>query len=210
METKPLHPKRLSAAERKKQILAHAFRLISQQGFKTVSMRDIAQAAQINEALIYRHFPTRAHLLRAILSDVINRQPLQVSTPAASLDIFIHQLTTFVDFFIENNSRDPSIMKIILYAVMEDYGLPDEFNLAKEGTVLNWLSRSIEKGQAEWGFDPAVKPVVAISSFMGGLIFYILQTAVLKIIPGMDLPAFKNAYIQSFLKTLSFGTKGKS
>jgi AcrR family transcriptional regulator len=199
--------KRLSAEARKKQILTVAFQLIGQQGFKTVSMRDIAQAAQINEALIYRHFPTKAHLLRAILSEVVNRQPVQAATLPASRDAFIGQLTTFVDFFVENNLRDPSIIKIILYAVMEDYSLPDEFNLAKEGTFLNWLYHSIEKGQAEWGFDPVQSPIVAVSSFMGGLIFYILQTAVLANFPTMGIDAFKNAFIHSFLKSISIGSE---
>jgi AcrR family transcriptional regulator len=202
MTANAIHPKRLSAEERKKQILAHTFRLISQQGFKTVSLRDIAASAQINEALIYRHFPTKADLLRAVLSEMVNRQPVQSTELPVDLEAFTQQLSSFIDFFIENNQRDPSVIKIILYAVMEDFPLPNEFNLQKEGTFLNWLVRSIEKGKTGWGFDPELPALLAISSFMGGLIFYIMQTAVLKNAPALDIEEFKSAFITSFLRSL--------
>lgn len=202
MEKTLVHPKRLSAEERRRQILAHAFRLISQQGFKTVSVRDIARAAQINEALIYRHFPTKADLLRAVLSDRVNRQPVQAAELPADLEAFTCELNHFVGFFIDTIQPDPSFMKIMLYAVMEDLPLPDEFNHRKEGTFLNWLFRSLEKGQAEWGFDPALNPVVAASSFMGGLIFYVIQTSILKRVPPLDAQEFKASYTVSYLRSL--------
>ncbi len=208
MEKILYRPKRLSAEERRIQILSHAFRLIGQQGFKTVSVRDIAQAAEINEALIYRHFPTKADLLRAVLSDIVNRQPVHSTELPANLDGFVHGLSSFIDFFIENNLRDPALIKIILYAVMEDFPLPDEFNLRKEDTFLNWLCRSIEKGQAAWGFDPALNPVVSISSFMGGLIFYILQTAVLRRIQPLEIQDFETNFIDSYIRSLMKAPEG--
>ena len=202
MSTPPPPPKRLSAEERKKQIVATTFTLVSQRGFKSVSVRDVAHAAGINEALIYRYFPAKADLLRAVLTQIVSRQPVASASLPAGPDEFRAALDAFIAFFLDTALADPSKVKTIMYAVMEDYPLPDEFNLSKEGTFLNWLYRSIQKGQAEWGFDPLADPLAAASSFMGGLIFAIMQSAVIRSIPPIDPAPFRRAFLHSFLAQL--------
>jgi len=195
-------PKRMPAVERRQQILQHAFRLISEQGFKTVSMRDIAREARINEALIYHHFPTKQALLWAVVREMIEHQPIHSVTPALDEEDFKAQLQAFVHFYLEKTLADPSILRIILYAVMEDLPLRNEFNYQKEGTFLNWMYRSIEKGKAEWGFDRQVDTLVYLSSFMGGLIYFVLQAAVLKLFPKSERLNFNITYVSQFLKSL--------
>jgi AcrR family transcriptional regulator len=202
MNTSPHPTKRLNAEERKQQILEHALQLISQYGFKSVSIRDIARAAQVNEALIYHHFPSKADLLKAIIVDVVNTQPVHTTVSCTNLESFCRQISSFVNFYLKTNLANPAFIRIILYSVMEDYPLPEEFNLNKPGTFLNWLYSSIKKGQAEWGFDPELDPTVATSNFMGGLIVTILQISVLKQIPPIDPDSYTQSYIHSFLALL--------
>jgi len=192
----------MPALERRQQILQHAFSLIRDQGFKTVSMRDIARAAQINEALIYKHFPTKDALLWAVVREIVDQQPVRSVTPAKDKEDFKKQLQGFVEFFLEKTLGDPSLPKIILYAVMENYPLPDEFNIQKQGTFLNWVYRSIEKGKAEWGFNRRVDTGVYICSFMGGLIYFVLQAAVVKLFPNLESSNFESTYVGLFLKSL--------
>lgn len=194
--------KRMTATARRQQILQHAFSLIRDQGFKTVSMRDIAREAQINEALIYRHFPTKEALLWAVVRETIDGQPFHSSTPAQDKEDFKAQLQAFVEFYLEKTLGDPSVLRIILYAVMENLPLPNEFNFQKGGTFLNWMHRSIEKGKAEWGFDRQVDTLVYISSFMGGLIYFVLQAAVVGLFPKSVSSDFKGTYVALFLKSL--------
>ncbi len=194
--------KRMSAEKRKKQILTHAIQLISEQGFKTVSTRDIARAAQINEALIYRYFPTKDDLLRATLTEIISQQPVQSSAPIANREEFKRQLESFIDFFLNNNVRNPSFLRIILYAAMENYPLPDEFNIHKEGTFLYWLAQSIEKGKREWGYNPRIETEVFVSLFMGGLIYFNLQTSILKMFRDREISKIRESFIEAFLKSL--------
>ena len=202
MQKSGTNPKRMTAAERRQQILGHTFNLIRDQGFKTVSMRDIAREAQINEALIYRHFPTKEALLWEVVRGIIDHQPIHSLTPSKDKEDFKAQLQTFVDFYLEKTLGDPSILRIILYAVMENYPLPNEFNFQKEGTFLNWMYRSIEKGKLEWGFDQQVDTLVSLSSFMGGLIYFVLQATVLQLFPKGESSNFKNTYVGLFLKSL--------
>lgn len=55
---------RVGAEER---ILAQAASLFSQFGYNGVSTREIAAAADVNEVTIYRHFPRKRDLYRAVL-----------------------------------------------------------------------------------------------------------------------------------------------
>jgi len=202
MSASTIKTKRMTAPERRQQILQHTFRLISEQGFKTVSMRDIAREAQINEALIYRYFPTKEILLWEVVREIIDRQPVHPMMLAQEQEGFKAQLQAFVDFYLEKTLGDPSILRIILYAVMENLPLPNEFNFQKEGTFLNWMYQSIEKGKAEWGFDRKTDTLVYLSSFMGGLIYFVLQAAVLQSFPKSKRSNFEKTYVEQFLRSL--------
>jgi TetR/AcrR family transcriptional regulator len=65
---------RLPAPDRKKQLLEIAMKLFSDQGFDGTTTRKIAEAAGVNEALIFRHFRTKEDLFWAVLSDRVERR----------------------------------------------------------------------------------------------------------------------------------------
>jgi AcrR family transcriptional regulator len=65
--------KRLTAAERKPQILRSAIRAMAQSNYRTTSIAEIASAAGITEPAVYRYFPTKKALFIAIIEDVGNR-----------------------------------------------------------------------------------------------------------------------------------------
>lgn len=170
--------KRLTGEERKKQILNHAFNLVAKKGFKSITMRDIAKSAEINEALIYKHFPSKEVLLTDVIVEIINKSPKCPDYIPETENEFIKIISHFEKFFIKLNMKDPSSLKTILYAVLEGYPMPSEFNMAQEGTFLKWLDKSIKKGKKEWKFDKNGINEVSISLFMGGLIYFILQTTI--------------------------------
>lgn len=64
---------RMTADDRRAQIVAAARRLFAESGFDATTTREIATAAGISDALIYRHFPDKKALLRAIVDDGIAR-----------------------------------------------------------------------------------------------------------------------------------------
>jgi AcrR family transcriptional regulator len=67
--TKPEAPtlRQQQALARRRQILETALRLFARQGFDGTSTRQIAQEAGIAEGLIFHYFPTKEHLLTAML-----------------------------------------------------------------------------------------------------------------------------------------------
>ena len=193
--------KRLTGEERKKQILNHAFKLVAQKGFKSVSIRDIAEAAQVNRALIYLHFPSKEAILTDVINEIIDHSPkCPIHIPDTETE-FLDILLNFEGFFLNLNMKDPSSLKTILYAVLEGYQMPSEFNITKQGTFLNWINKCIEKGKKNWKFDEKIVNEVIISNFMGGLIYFILQTSVTKSFK-VDKEMINGSFSKYFIKTL--------
>lgn len=65
---------RLPARERRAIILANARAIFAQCGYEAARTQDIARQSGVSEALMYRHFPSKEVLYRAVLRDVIRDQ----------------------------------------------------------------------------------------------------------------------------------------
>src|SRR5713226_419581 len=60
---------RVSAPDRRRQILAVATKLFARQGFRGTTTREIAERARVNEAILFRHFPHKEDLYWAVLEE---------------------------------------------------------------------------------------------------------------------------------------------
>src|SRR5213595_1114079 len=58
---------RMAGEERRLQILRVAMRLFSQRGFRGTTTKEIALAAGVSEAMVFRHFKNKEELYSAIL-----------------------------------------------------------------------------------------------------------------------------------------------
>src|ERR1044071_1537343 len=58
---------RMAGEERRSQILAVAVSLFSNRGFRGTTTKEIAHAAGVSEAMVFRHFATKEELYAAIL-----------------------------------------------------------------------------------------------------------------------------------------------
>lgn len=68
---------RLSAEERKQQLIEVAIDLFSKKGFGGTTTKEIAAAAGVNEAIIFRHFATKQQLYAAILDSKMREPQIQ-------------------------------------------------------------------------------------------------------------------------------------
>ncbi len=66
--------KRVSGNERKALILAAARRVFARDGFDGARTLQIAEEAGVSEALVYRHFPSKRALYRAVLRQIYREQ----------------------------------------------------------------------------------------------------------------------------------------
>lgn len=64
--------RRMSAALRRTQIIESARQVFGENGFAATRIRDIAARAGVNEAMIYRHFPSKEDLFEACVLEVFD------------------------------------------------------------------------------------------------------------------------------------------
>src|SRR5438067_1534743 len=58
---------RLPASDRRRQLLEGALDIFSRKGFEGTTTKEIAAAAGVTEAIIFRHFPSKQALYTAVL-----------------------------------------------------------------------------------------------------------------------------------------------
>lgn len=75
---------RLSASERREQLIEVATQLVLEKGFHDVSIDAIAKRAGITRAVVYQHFDGLTELLQAVVASAAERARIQVSE--ATLD----------------------------------------------------------------------------------------------------------------------------
>lgn len=82
---------RLSADERRDQIIDTARRVFTQAGFDGARTRDLAAAAGINEALLYRHFGSKEELFEAAvatpLEEAVSKVAESSGAPPEEFDV---------------------------------------------------------------------------------------------------------------------------
>jgi AcrR family transcriptional regulator len=59
---------RLTAEERREAIVRAVIPVFAEKGFHAATTKELAQAADVSEALLYRHFPSKQKLFAAISS----------------------------------------------------------------------------------------------------------------------------------------------
>ena len=67
-------PVRLSSLDRRRQILRAASGIFARKGYRGTTTREIAESAGINEALLFRHFPSKEKLYWTLIEEAVQRQ----------------------------------------------------------------------------------------------------------------------------------------
>lgn len=205
METPGYFPKlRLTATDRRTQILAAAMDVFSERGFHGARTRDLAERAGVSEALIFRHFPTKEDVIRAILELVGLEERIQ-----AMEDQFEHlppreALQRIAEVTLTALRDDPRVFRVIFFGVLETPDLAGEFYRKFLSRLLALETRLFARAFAERagksgarGAKSARKsdPAIAARSFHGSLLFYNLTGAIVRIEPPPSDPKERAAAI---------------
>jgi len=125
---------RMKKEDRRQAIIEAARPLFAQHGFNGTSVRDIADAAGISEALLYKHFPSKEALYDEIMEfaewvsmfTVKEFSKFQPSTE--SLVLFIYVLVDIILFKIENKKEEQEMYERLFFQ-----SLLDDSSYAKKG-----------------------------------------------------------------------------
>lgn len=118
--------KRIAGTARKALIQNEARRAFARHGFEATRMQDIARATKVSEALVYRHFPTKQALYRAVLRQAIRDQDANyeiVGLKDISPRGLITNLRTYFQVVFGNEPEDVKAgFRLVLASVAGDAG----------------------------------------------------------------------------------------
>src|SRR5207302_1823813 len=94
---------KLSCDERRAAIVKSVRRVFAEKGFHGTTTRELAQAAGVSEALLFKHFPNKEALFTAMLGaccteeDIVRFERLKALDPSsATLVLMVHNLVSFL------------------------------------------------------------------------------------------------------------------
>jgi AcrR family transcriptional regulator len=167
---------------RREQILQTAVNLFSQRGFKGTTTKEIAKAAGVSEAIIFRHFATKDELYGAILHSKSCRDGLH-RYPWESNELIQEALRAKDDYGVfynlalqamDNHRKDEGFMRLLFYSALEEHELAERFFGEFISQVYGFIGEYISERQAD-GAMREIDPRIVVRAFLGMLIHHSLN-----------------------------------
>lgn len=168
--------------ERREQILQTAVTLFSQRGFKGTTTKEIARAAGVSEAMVFRHFASKDELWSAIIDnkgcvDGVRRFPWESNE---KLQMAIEQKDDFAVFYniafdaLNKHQADVGFMRLLFYSALEEHELADRFFNEFVSRIYDYIGAYIKARQEDGAFRE-MNPRIAVRAFLGMLIQHSLN-----------------------------------
>ena len=173
--TVPATPsRRLSADERRAQILREAAQLFGSHGFNGTTTRDVAAQVGITEAALYRYFPSKEAMYTAILDErMASAALLEPVEPIAAAGDDRAVFTMLALTLLRSVEADPSILRLILYSALEGHELARPFQEKRILRLREFLTAYIARRTAE-GVFRAIDPKLAARAFTGMIVDHLI------------------------------------
>ena len=169
---------RMAGEERRLQILAVAVSLFSQKGFRGTTTKEIAQAAGVSEAMVFRHFATKEELYAAILDHKAcshdGWDPAEMATDAIERKDDRAVFETLALAALNHHEKDPEFQRLLLHAALEKHELAQMFFDKFVRRVYEFLGRYIRERQLE-GALIEMEPAIVVRSFIGMVMHHSLN-----------------------------------
>jgi TetR/AcrR family transcriptional regulator len=209
LDESPLPPKRLTGDERRQQLVEIATRLFARHGFSGTTTREIARAAGVTEAIIFRYFPRKDDLYAAILDwkscqESTTRWCDELSALAAAGEdepIIRAVVRRLIDF----QRRDPAFLRLMLHSALEGHGLAEEYRKRHFEPLERFLTDYVAEGQRRGRFVEGDPRALVFSIFALPMHHNLVET--LGLHPGRrfndDVIGFYTAFIVRGLRKAS-------
>lgn len=168
LTTKPAP--RMAAEDRRQQILEVAIRLFSQKGFRGTTTKEIALAAGVNEAIIFRHFATKSDLYSAIIDQRACAADVQYVDTEIEKEMAQHNdrkvFETIAFHVLNKHEEDGTFLRLMFYSALEGHELSDLFFRNFVSERIRVLATYVKQRIAAGAFRK-VDPMTAVRMFFG-------------------------------------------
>jgi AcrR family transcriptional regulator len=182
---------RMSATDRKEQIVAAAIRLFSEHGFES-STHDLAQSLGVTQPAIYKHFPTKDDLINAVYERVF------LSEWRSSWDLILADRTVDIEarllaFYIEYTRRifETDWSRIYLFSGLKRLQINHCYVALVEERVLGRIGAELRVALGFPSVDEVpltAEEIEALWLFHGGIFYYGVRDRVYGITPKVNAP----------------------
>lgn len=176
MATVHLRPNSRSTGERRRQqILTVATELFAEHGFKGTTTRHIAERAGVNEAIIFRHFPTKEDLYWAVIEHKceegrgLGMLRQRLASGASYREIF----AGIAEDYLRLRERDFTLGRLLLFTALENHRLTDRFFRSHIAELYEELAQYIRQQIVKGKFRD-VDPLLAARAFWGMFVYHFL------------------------------------
>jgi AcrR family transcriptional regulator len=146
---------RLDSDERRQRIVDAAIPLFARKGFGGTTTRELAEAAGISEALLFRHFPSKQLLYREILQQVgcqgdpaleqLASLPASAATLVCMVRFMVRRFVAGSD--VDRADLDPRL-RLVLHSCLEDGDYARELFDAVFARVVPFFAASLDAAVA--------------------------------------------------------------
>ncbi len=166
---------RFSAEDRRQQILEVAKAHFARRGYEGTTTREIALAAKVNEAIIFRHFPTKEELYWAVIDESCRTSGarsnlVEVLRRGGDLRTIFRDLAVEI---LERRSRDQALTRLLFFSALENHELSHRFFDHYVAHYYDTLAEFVQQ-QIEAGTMRPVDPWLAARGFLGMVVYHSL------------------------------------
>ncbi len=162
---------RSSAQDRQASLIGAAAALFAEKGFSGTTTRDIAKAAGVSEALLYKHFPTKRALYGAILAEKAQYSELRAAVEEAAKKQDDRRLFTLLASFRIRKNADPTLLRLLLFSALEGHEMSEMFFQQQYRVFYDLLAGYIRQRIEDGAFRP-VDPLLAARAFFGIIVHH--------------------------------------
>ena len=168
----------MAAEDRRLQILQVAVSLFSQRGFVGTTTKEIAQAAGVSEAMVFRHFANKQELYSAILDhkacsgDSMNPEDMVADALQEKDDRAVFERLALGA--LEHHECDPEFQRLLLHAALEGHELAQMFFEKFVRRVYELLGNYVAERQRD-GAMVEMDPAIVVRAFIGMVIHHSLN-----------------------------------
>ena len=168
---------RMAGEERRAQILAVAVSLFSKRGFRGTTTKEIAQAAGVSEAMVFRHFATKEELYTAILNRKCSGgrfEPAEMAADAINRKDDRAVFESLALGALDYHEKDPEFQRLLLHSALEKHELAQMFFDEFVRRVYEFLGNYIRERQRE-GALIEMDPAIIVRCFIGMVMHHSLN-----------------------------------
>jgi len=166
---------RLSAQDRRQQIMTVAVGLFARKGYQGTTTREIAGEAGVNEALLFRHFPSKENLYWTIIEEQCSargrRQRIHEILKSGDDDFQIFSRVAWE--FLARTPHDSQMTRLLWFTALENHTLSERFFRTYVADFYEDLGNHI-RGRIRQGKFRKVDPLLAARGFFGMIVYHFL------------------------------------